>query len=85
MGKKKAAVTKKGAEPLVVLMKDLPEGMVLKTGLEKETASVLGTELKASKAPGRVPNGGSYGAADGAASSEMEDVTDLGEKMVRER
>ncbi|XP_014796993.1 PREDICTED: forkhead-associated domain-containing protein 1 isoform X2 [Calidris pugnax] len=76
-----SAVTKKGLEPLVVLMKDLPEGIFQKAGLEKETASILGTELKASKAPGRVPNGGLYRAAGWAASSEMDDVTNLGEKM----
>lgn len=35
--------------------------------------------------PGHVPNGGSHGAAYGAASSEMADATDLGEKMVRQR
>ncbi|KAK4809851.1 hypothetical protein QYF61_021311 [Mycteria americana] len=35
--------------------------------------------------PGRVPDGGSHGAADGAASSVMAEATDLGEKMVRQR
>ncbi|KAM6336800.1 forkhead-associated domain-containing protein 1 [Alca torda] len=76
-----SAVMKKGSEPLVVLRKDLPEEIVQKTGLEKEPAPMFGTKLKAGKAPGHVPNGGSHGAADGAASSEMDDVTDLGEKM----
>ncbi|NXN50215.1 FHAD1 protein, partial [Rynchops niger] len=76
-----SAVTKKGSEPLVVLMKDLPEEIVQKTGLEKEPAPMFGTKLKAGKAPGHIPNWGPYGAAGGAASSEMDDVTDLGEKM----
>ncbi|XP_009577439.1 PREDICTED: forkhead-associated domain-containing protein 1, partial [Fulmarus glacialis] len=76
-----SAVVKMGSEPLVVLTKDLPEKMVEKTGLEKEAAPVLGTKLKAGEVPGHVPNGGSHGATDGAASSEMADVTDLGEKM----
>ncbi|XP_075028729.1 forkhead-associated domain-containing protein 1 [Calonectris borealis] len=74
-----SAVVKMGSEPLVVLTKDLPEKIVEKTGLEKEAAPVLGTKLKAGEVPGHVPNGGSHGATDGAASSEM--VTDLGEKM----
>ncbi|NXG85548.1 FHAD1 protein, partial [Stercorarius parasiticus] len=75
-----SAVMKKGSEPLVVLMKDLPEEIVQKTGLKKEPAPMLGTKLKAGKTPGHIPNGGSH-RADGAASSEMDDVTDLGEKM----
>ncbi|NWW47242.1 FHAD1 protein, partial [Pedionomus torquatus] len=72
-----SAVMKKSLEPLVVLMKDLPEEMVQKTGLKKEAASVLTTELGAGKVPGQVPNG----AVDGAVSSDVEDVTYLGEKM----
>ncbi|KAF1446309.1 Forkhead-associated domain-containing protein 1, partial [Spheniscus demersus] len=76
-----SAVMNKGAEPLVVLTKDLPEKIVQKTGLEKEPAPMSGTKLKAGRVPGHVPNGGSHGAADGAASSEMADATDLGEKM----
>ncbi|XP_074465546.1 forkhead-associated domain-containing protein 1 isoform X1 [Larus michahellis] len=75
------AVMKKGSEPLVVLMKDLPEEIIQETGLEKEPAPMSGTELKAGKDPGHIPNWGSHGAADGAASSEVDDVTDLGEKM----
>ncbi|XP_009323575.1 PREDICTED: forkhead-associated domain-containing protein 1 [Pygoscelis adeliae] len=65
-----SAVVNKGSEPLVVLTKDLPEKIVQKTGLEKEPAPVSGTKLKAGKRKGG-----------GAASSEMADATDLGEKM----
>ncbi|NXD88298.1 FHAD1 protein, partial [Halcyon senegalensis] len=76
-----SAATTKGSEPLVVLPKDLPEKIVQKKGLEKELSSVSGTQLKASKVPGHVPNGCSHGAADGAASSERADATDFDEKM----
>ncbi|XP_075376430.1 forkhead-associated domain-containing protein 1 [Mycteria americana] len=76
-----SAVVKKGSEPLVVLTKDLPEQIVQKTGLEKDPAPASGAKLKAGKVPGRVPDGGSHGAADGAASSVMAEATDLGEKM----
>ncbi|KAM6371340.1 forkhead-associated domain-containing protein 1 isoform 1-T1 [Pluvialis apricaria] len=69
-----SAVMTKGSEPLVVLMKDLP---VQKTGLEKECALVSGRNPKAGKVPGHVPDGGSHGAA----SLEMDDMTDLGEQM----
>ncbi|NXY79823.1 FHAD1 protein, partial [Glareola pratincola] len=79
-----SAVMKKGSEPLVVLVKDLPEEIVQETGLKKEPAPTFGTKLKVGKAPGHVPNGGSHEAADGAASSERDVVTDLGEKMYLE-
>ncbi|NWQ96262.1 FHAD1 protein, partial [Burhinus bistriatus] len=72
-----SAVMKKGSEPLVVLMKDLPEEIVQKKGLEKEPAPMLGTKLKAGKVPGRVPNGILHGTA----SSEVDDAVDLGENM----
>ncbi|NXF51686.1 FHAD1 protein, partial [Oceanites oceanicus] len=78
--KQPSAVVKKGSELLVVLTNDLPEKIVEKTGLEQEAAPTLGTKLKAGKVPGHV-NGGSHRATDGAASSEMADATDLGEKM----
>lgn len=42
-------VMNKVSEPLVVLMKDLPEDIVQKTGLEKEPAAVSGVKLKTSK------------------------------------
>lgn len=42
-------VMNKVSEPLVVLMKDLPEEIVQKTGLEKEPATVSGAKLKTSK------------------------------------
>ncbi|NXO57741.1 FHAD1 protein, partial [Aramus guarauna] len=77
-----SAVTKKGLEPLVVLAKDLPEKLVQKMALEKEPTPVSATKLKAGEVPGHVPdNRSSHRAADGAASSETADVTDLGEKM----
>ncbi|CAM9749925.1 unnamed protein product [Bubo scandiacus] len=76
-----SAAVKKGPEPLMVLMKDFPEKIVQKTGLEREPAPMAGTKLKASKVPGHVANGGLHGAADGAVSSEMADATDIGEKM----
>ncbi|KFQ05250.1 Forkhead-associated domain-containing protein 1, partial [Leptosomus discolor] len=76
----RAAVTK-GSEPLVLLQKDLPEHIVQKTGLEKESAPVSGTQLEAGKVPSHVLNGGSHGAIDGAASSEMGDLMDAGERM----
>ncbi|KAM6296251.1 forkhead-associated domain-containing protein 1 [Aegotheles albertisi] len=62
-----SAVMRKGLEPLVVLMKDLPEKIV------QEPAPVSGTELKDDKIPGRV--------SDWTVSSEMADAMDLGEKM----
>ncbi|NXT94618.1 FHAD1 protein, partial [Anhinga rufa] len=76
-----SAVVNEGSEPLVVLTKDLPGKMVQKTGLGKEPAPMSGAKLKAGKVPGRVRNGGSPGATEEAASSEMADATDLGEKM----
>ncbi|XP_049664950.1 LOW QUALITY PROTEIN: forkhead-associated domain-containing protein 1 [Accipiter gentilis] len=76
-----SAATKKGSETLAVLLKDLPEKIVQKTVLEKEPAPAMGTKWKVGKVPGWVPNGGSHGATDGVASSEMADTTDLGEKM----
>ncbi|XP_032863676.2 forkhead-associated domain-containing protein 1 isoform X2 [Tyto alba] len=72
---------KKGSEPLVVLMKDFPEKIVQKSSLEKEFVPVSGTKLKAGKVPSHVANGDSTGAAGGAASSEVADATDVGEKM----
>ncbi|PKK24102.1 forkhead-associated (FHA) phosphopeptide binding domain 1 [Columba livia] len=44
-----SVVMNKVSEPLVVLMKDLPEDIVQKTGLEKEPAAVSGVKLKTSK------------------------------------
>ncbi|XP_064893663.1 forkhead-associated domain-containing protein 1 isoform X16 [Columba livia] len=67
----------KVSEPLVVLMKDLPEDIVQKTGLEKEPAAVSGVKLKTSKVPGS----GLNGATNEAMSSKMADEMDLGEKM----
>ncbi|OPJ86214.1 forkhead-associated domain-containing protein 1 [Patagioenas fasciata monilis] len=72
-----SVVMNKVSEPLMVLMKDLPEDIVQKTGLEKEPAAVSGAKLKNSKVPGS----GLNGATDGAASLEMADEMDLGEKM----
>ncbi|NXM75427.1 FHAD1 protein, partial [Serilophus lunatus] len=72
-----SGAVKKGLEPLVVLMKDLPEKVVWQTGLEKDLASVSGTKLKAGKVPGHAAGEGSLGIT----SSETAEVTDLGEKM----
>ncbi|XP_062478823.1 forkhead-associated domain-containing protein 1 isoform X2 [Pezoporus occidentalis] len=72
-----SAATMKGSEPLVVLTKCLAEEVVQRTGHEKEPAPVSGPNLKASKVPGCVPNGGSQGAV----SWEMGDTIDFGEKM----
>ncbi|NXK37223.1 FHAD1 protein, partial [Piprites chloris] len=69
---------KKGLEPLVEV---LPEEIVQHTGLEMEPAPMSGTKLKAVKAPGHVPNGHSLRITNRAASLEMAEVTDLGEKM----
>ncbi|KFQ36300.1 Forkhead-associated domain-containing protein 1, partial [Mesitornis unicolor] len=79
--KQPSAVLKKSLEPLVVLAKDLPEKIVQKMGLEKEPAPELGTKLQAGKVLGHVTNRGLHGATGGAASLEMADVMDLGEKM----
>ncbi|KAM9270201.1 forkhead-associated domain-containing protein 1 [Morus bassanus] len=76
-----SAVMNKGSEPLVILTKHLPEKIVQKIGLGKEPAPVSEAKLKTGKVPGRVPNGASPGATEEAASSEMADATDLGEKM----
>lgn len=43
------AVVNEGSEPLVVLVKDLPEKIVQKRSLEKDPAPVSGAKLKASK------------------------------------
>ncbi|NXL35660.1 FHAD1 protein, partial [Glaucidium brasilianum] len=84
-----SAAVKKGPEPLMVLMKDFPEKIVQKTGLEREPAAQpkgggavgsAGLSLSV-QVPGHVANGGFHGAADGAASSEVADATDVGEKM----
>ncbi|KAK2521615.1 hypothetical protein Q9233_010859 [Columba guinea] len=72
-----SVVMNKVSEPLVVLMKDLPEEIVQKTGLEKEPAAVSGVKLKTSKVPGS----GLNGVTNGAMSSKMADEMDLGEKM----
>ncbi|XP_064893651.1 forkhead-associated domain-containing protein 1 isoform X5 [Columba livia] len=72
-----SVVMNKVSEPLVVLMKDLPEDIVQKTGLEKEPAAVSGVKLKTSKVPGS----GLNGATNEAMSSKMADEMDLGEKM----
>ncbi|NWR29609.1 FHAD1 protein, partial [Tachuris rubrigastra] len=69
---------KKGLEPLV---KEIPEETVQHTGIEMEPATISGTKLKASKAPDHVPNGGSLRITNQAASLEMAEVPDLGEKM----
>lgn len=39
------AATTKDSEPLVVLLKNLPEEIVQKPGLEKESSPVSGTQL----------------------------------------
>ncbi|KAM9521232.1 forkhead-associated domain-containing protein 1 [Guaruba guarouba] len=72
-----SAAMMKGSEPLVVLTKDFAEEIVQRTGHEKEPASMSGPNLKASKVPGCVPNGSSHKAA----SWEMGDPIDFGEKM----
>ncbi|XP_061225482.1 forkhead-associated domain-containing protein 1-like isoform X2 [Neopsephotus bourkii] len=72
-----SAATMKGSEPPVVLTKCLAEEIVQRTGHEKEPTAVSGPNLKASKVPGCVPNGGSQGAA----SWEMGDTMDFGEQM----
>ncbi|NXW43827.1 FHAD1 protein, partial [Nyctiprogne leucopyga] len=76
-----SVVMKHGSEPRMVLMKDLVEQRVQKTGLEKEPATVLGSKLKVIKVDDHVLTRGLHGAADGAVSLEMADETDLGEKM----
>ncbi|NWS53714.1 FHAD1 protein, partial [Chunga burmeisteri] len=76
-----SAAAKKGSELPVVVAEDLPGESGPKTGLEKEPAPVSGAKRKAGEVPGRVPTGGSHGAADGAASLEMAEATDPGEKM----
>ncbi|XP_064326626.1 forkhead-associated domain-containing protein 1 [Phalacrocorax carbo] len=76
-----SAVVNEGSEPLVVLTRDLPEKIVQKMGLGQEPAPLSGAKLKAGKVPGRVCNGGSPGATEEAASSEMAGATDLSEKM----
>ncbi|XP_053853349.1 forkhead-associated domain-containing protein 1 isoform X2 [Vidua macroura] len=72
---------KSDSEPLVVLVKDLPEKIVQPRGLELEPASVLGGKLKAGKAPDHVPNGSSFRITNSTVSLEMAEETDLGEKM----
>uniref|UniRef100_A0A672TX48 Forkhead associated phosphopeptide binding domain 1 n=1 Tax=Strigops habroptila TaxID=2489341 RepID=A0A672TX48_STRHB len=72
-----SATMMKSSEPVVVLTRDLAEEIVQRTGHEKEPAPVSGPNLQASKVPGCVANGGSHGAA----SREMGDMTDFGEKM----
>ncbi|XP_017687450.1 PREDICTED: forkhead-associated domain-containing protein 1 [Lepidothrix coronata] len=73
-----SGAVKKGLEPRV---KDLPEEIVQHTRLEMEPAPMSGTKLKAGKAPGHVPNGGSLRITNRAASLEMAEVTDPSEKM----
>ncbi|XP_027760858.1 forkhead-associated domain-containing protein 1 [Empidonax traillii] len=73
-----SGAVKKRLEPLV---KDLPEEIVQHTGLEMEPAPMSGAKLKAGKAPGHVPTGGSLRITNRAASLERAEVTDLGEKM----
>ncbi|XP_027592170.2 forkhead-associated domain-containing protein 1 isoform X1 [Pipra filicauda] len=73
-----SGAVKKGLEPQV---RDLPEEIVQHTGLEMEPAPMSGTKLKAGKAPGHVPNGGSLRITNRAASLEMAEATDPGEKM----
>ncbi|XP_027513739.1 forkhead-associated domain-containing protein 1 [Corapipo altera] len=73
-----SGAVKKGLEPRV---KDLPEEIVQHTGLEMEPAPMSGTKLKAGKGPGHVPNGGSLGITNRAASLDMAEVTDPGERM----
>ncbi|NWS31155.1 FHAD1 protein, partial [Polioptila caerulea] len=74
-----SGAVKSNSEPLVVQMKDLPEKIVQKGGLELEPAPVLGEKLKAGKVPAYVPNGGSFRITH--SKVEMAEVTDLGEKM----
>ncbi|NXA79188.1 FHAD1 protein, partial [Thryothorus ludovicianus] len=74
-----SGTVKSDSEPLVVQMKDLPEKIVQKRGLELEPAPVLGEKLKAGKVPDCVPNGGSFRITN--SSVEMAEVTDLGEQM----
>ncbi|KAM9256283.1 forkhead-associated domain-containing protein 1 [Cariama cristata] len=76
-----AAAAKEGSELPAVLAEGFPGERGPKTGLEKEPAPVSGAKRKAGEVPGRVPTGGSHGAADGAASSETAEAADLGEKM----
>ncbi|XP_032565082.1 forkhead-associated domain-containing protein 1 [Chiroxiphia lanceolata] len=73
-----SGAVKKGLERRV---KDLPEEIVQHTGLEMEPAPMSGPKLKAGKAPGHVPNGGSLRITNRAASLEMAEVTDPGERM----
>ncbi|XP_027558729.1 forkhead-associated domain-containing protein 1 [Neopelma chrysocephalum] len=73
-----SGAVKKGLESLV---KDLPEEIAQHTGLEMEPAPMSGTKLKAGKAPGHIPSGGSLRITNRAASLEMAEVTDTGEKM----
>ncbi|XP_029818244.1 forkhead-associated domain-containing protein 1 [Manacus vitellinus] len=73
-----SGAVKKGLEPRV---KDLLEEIVQHTGLEMEPVPMSGTKLKAGKAPGHVPNGGSLRITNRAASLEMAEVTDPSEKM----
>ncbi|NXL41360.1 FHAD1 protein, partial [Podilymbus podiceps] len=82
-----SAVTIQGSEPLVVLMKDLPEKPAQRTGLEKDPTPAAQPEGRQSvgslsaQVSGHITNGGSRGTTDGAASWETADATDLGEKM----
>ncbi|KFU95308.1 Forkhead-associated domain-containing protein 1, partial [Chaetura pelagica] len=72
-----SAAVVKGSEPLVLLVKGLAGRTGQGTGLGKEPAPVLGTELEAGKVPGHVPAGGSHWTG----SSEVAGGLDPGEKM----
>ncbi|NXE96848.1 FHAD1 protein, partial [Menura novaehollandiae] len=79
--RQRSAAVKKGSEPLVVQMKDLPRKIVQQRGLEMEPAPVLGAKLKAGKVPGHVPNGGSFRITNSTATLEVAEATNFGEEM----
>ncbi|NXK56714.1 FHAD1 protein, partial [Chauna torquata] len=74
-------MSSKAAEPLAAKKTDLPEKRVQKAGLEKEAAPLAGGKMKCSKCLGRFPNGCSHVTTSEAASLEVSEVLDLGERM----
>ncbi|NXH11242.1 FHAD1 protein, partial [Bucco capensis] len=72
-----SVATRKGSDLLMFLPKDLPEKIVQKTGLEKEPA----IQLKGSKVTRHIPSRGLPRNTSVAASMEMAEGTELGEKM----